>query len=125
MDCSELHSLQTPAECSAALGSLQSPWLAVHPERCVRLRHRLVECGRCADACTGGAIGLEDGVLDVDPRRCVGCGACQKSCPFGVISIHPETGKAMKCDGCWGRIQAGLLPACVHTCPTGALTLTD
>lgn len=96
MDCSELHSLQTPAECSAALGSLQSPWLAVHPERCVRLRHRLVECGRCADACTGGAIGLEDGMLDVDPRRCVGCGACATACPTGAFEpLNPDDATLM------------------------------
>ena len=76
--------------------------------------------------CSQKAISRNElGYVVLDGDKCVGCGACQKSCPFGVISIHPETGKAMKCDGCWGRIQAGLLPACVHTCPTGALTLTD
>ena len=85
-----------------------------------------VACGCCVKVCPLQAIEIVRGVMaQVRQDKCVGCGACQKSCPFGVISIHPETGKAMKCDGCWGRIQAGLLPACVHTCPTGALTLTD
>lgn len=42
--------------------------------------------------------------------------------PMDVISFVPDTGKVKKCDGCIGRIRVGLLPACVHTCPTGALS---
>ena len=30
-----------------------------------------------------------------------------------------------KCDACITRQAAGLLPACVKVCPTGALTLVD
>ena len=30
--------------------------------------------------------------------------------------------KVEKCNGCIERIKAGLQPACVHSCPTGALT---
>lgn len=85
-----------------------------------------VHCGKCMKVCPRNAISRNEmGYVIIDEDKCVGCGDCRKSCPIGVISIHPETRKAMKCDGCWGRIQAGLLPACVHTCPTGALTLTD
>lgn len=85
-----------------------------------------IHCGKCMQVCPKKAITRNEmGYVVLDEDRCMGCGACKTACPLGVISIHPETGKAMKCDGCWGRIQAGLLPACVHTCPTGALTLPE
>ena len=34
---------------------------------------------------------------------------------------NPETGKAVKCDLCHDRIEAGLKPACVTVCPTQCL----
>ena len=34
-----------------------------------------------------------------------------------------DDGKMRKCDACIERQKAGLLPACVKVCPTGALTL--
>ena len=49
------------------------------------------------------------------------------ACPYGAPSFRP-TGekrpreKMEKCHGCLARIEAGLQPACVHACPTGALT---
>jgi len=86
--------------------------------RCVGCVH----CGNCIAVCQAHAIFRhESGLVLLDSDRCVGCGACQRSCPLGVISRDPDTGKAVKCDGCLGRVQAGLLPACVHTCPTGGL----
>ena len=39
--------------------------------------------------------------------------------------MNPVTHKAEKCNLCYERIDAGLLPACVQACPTGALTLID
>jgi Fe-S-cluster-containing dehydrogenase component len=63
------------------------------------------------------------GFVLLNQEDCIGCGSCQKVCPHSVISRDLSSGKAIKCDGCTFRIQAGLLPACVHTCPTGALAL--
>ena len=34
-------------------------------------------------------------------------------------------GKMRKCDACIGRQKAGMKPACVKICPTGALVLLD
>lgn len=80
-----------------------------------------IQCGKCAKVCPTGCLHLRDGLVLADTEKCVGCHTCETVCPFGVLSFSPETGKVMKCDGCWGRVQAGLLPSCVHTCPTGAL----
>ncbi len=83
-----------------------------------------VHCGACMKVCPSGCLYRDDrGLIQANTDQCIGCQACAAACPLGVISFHPETGKILKCDGCVGRVEAGLLPACVHTCPTGALTL--
>jgi Fe-S-cluster-containing dehydrogenase component len=46
-------------------------------------------------------------------------------CPFGVIDLSAD-GKAMiKCDLCVERTKAGLEPACVAGCPTGAMQFRE
>ncbi len=65
---------------------LEGDSIAVDPNRCVVVRNRNVACCRCAEACTSGCIGVEDGVLRLEPERCVGCGTCATACPAGAIS---------------------------------------
>ena len=65
---------------------LEGDSIAVDPNRCVVVRNRNVACRRCAEACTSGCIGVEDGVLRLEPERCVGCGTCATACPAGAIS---------------------------------------
>jgi len=79
-------------------------------------------CGRCIALCPTGSLRREQGLVLPDPEKCTGCGACVPACPLGVLTLRAG-GPAEKCDLCLGRVQAGLLPACVHTCPTGALHL--
>ena len=49
------------------------------PQPSVRVM-RCQGCARCVDACTHGAITLENGKADTDPKICVRCGECQEVC---------------------------------------------
>ena len=66
-----------------------------------------------------------DGIVYIDPHRCIGCRYCMAACPYGVRYIHPEKKIAEKCYWCHHRVDAGLEPACVVACPTGALKFGD
>ena len=75
------------------LERLEGYGLAVHPERCVRVRNRHASCVRCAEACTSGALSLRDGALTVNEALCVGCGTCATVCPTCAIEArHPVDG---------------------------------
>jgi carbon-monoxide dehydrogenase iron sulfur subunit len=52
----------------------------------------------------------------VEAERCRGCWMCVMSCPLGVI-LPSAYQVAMKCDACMNME----MPACVSSCPTGAL----
>ncbi|MFO7667736.1 MAG: 4Fe-4S dicluster domain-containing protein [Desulfobacterales bacterium] len=47
-----------------------------------------------------------------------------ESCPYN-IPRKGKNGVLAKCDMCNDRVQNGLLPACVKTCPTGAMNFGE
>lgn len=47
-----------------------------------------------------------------------------ESCPYN-IPRKGKNGALAKCDMCIDRVQNGLLPACVKTCPTGAMNFGE
>ena len=78
----------------------------------------------CVEACIVGALEKRaDGPVTYDEGKCIGCRYCQVACPFGIPNF--EWDKPMpwirKCTFCADRQGGGLKPACVTTCPTGAL----
>ena len=82
----------------------------------------------CAEACIVGAlVKTPEGPVTYDEGKCIGCRYCMVACPFGIPNF--EWDKAMpwirKCTFCADRQSAGLKPACVTTCPTGALHLGE
>ena len=61
-----------------------------------------------------------------DNERCIGCRYCMLACPFEVPTFQWGEGlfegaEIKKCTFCIDRLSAGMQPACVHTCPAGAL----
>ena len=49
----------------------------------------------------------------------------RESCPYDIPRWNEKTGIMAKCTMCIDRVKAGLLPACVKTCPTGAMRFGD
>ncbi len=73
------------------IGTMASPKLRVHRDRCVLVRNRNAECLHCAEVCTGGAIALGDEGLVVTPEKCIGCGTCASACPSGCLEAAAPT----------------------------------
>ena len=89
------------------------------------------QCMQCEDpscvaACPVGATWKRaDGVVEIDPAKCVGCANCISACPYGARYRDPIRKKADKCDFCSHRLARGEVPACVETCPTKARVFGD
>ncbi|MFH1242863.1 MAG: 4Fe-4S dicluster domain-containing protein [Pseudomonadota bacterium] len=47
------------------------------------------------------------------------------ACPFNRPGVNKKTGAMAKCTMCGDRVKNGLNPACVKTCPTGAMNFGD
>lgn len=102
----------------------------------------------CVPVCPTGASykRKQDNLVLIDQNKCIGCRACVVACPYQVRYV-PSNGKgyygeqmtpyedvsyqkwqpetAQKCTFCVHRIDQGLEPACVQTCPTKALIFGD
>jgi molybdopterin-containing oxidoreductase family iron-sulfur binding subunit len=105
----------------------------------------------CQRVCPSGATYTRpDGIVMVDKSLCIGCGSCIVACPYDARTMierrHVEeglfgngyftpyeqqgahrfvAGTVAKCTFCHNRVDAGLDPACVTTCPTKARIFGD
>ena len=77
----------------------------------------------CLKACPspGAIVQYTNGIVDFHEEACIGCGYCITGCPFNVPRISQKDKKAYKCTLCSDRVAVGQEPACVKTCPTGAI----
>ena len=77
----------------------------------------------CLKACPspGAIVQYTNGIVDFHEEKCIGCGYCVTGCPFNVPRISKKDQKAYKCTLCSDRVAVGQEPACVKTCPTGAI----
>lgn len=85
------------------IDEMNSPLLAVEPQRCVLVRHRNGECLRCAAVCTTGAISLGEEGIAVSPEKCIGCGTCASACPTGCLTAANPTDEEL-----FGAVEAAL-----------------
>jgi sulfite dehydrogenase (quinone) subunit SoeB len=87
----------------------------------------------CVTVCPTGASHkrTEDGIVLVDPDRCVGFNYCAWACPYGALELDANKGVMKKCSLCVDRIydqqlpKAKRQPACVLACPTHARHFGD
>ncbi|HLR12762.1 MAG TPA: formate dehydrogenase subunit beta [Burkholderiaceae bacterium] len=77
----------------------------------------------CLKACPapGAIVQYANGIVDFHEENCIGCGYCITGCPFDIPRMSPKDNKAYKCTLCSDRVAVGQEPACVATCPTGAI----
>jgi formate dehydrogenase iron-sulfur subunit len=77
----------------------------------------------CLKACPapGAIVQYSNGIVDFHEENCIGCGYCITGCPFNIPRISKKDGKVYKCTLCSDRVAVGMEPACVKTCPTGAI----
>lgn len=104
----------------------------------------------CVEVCpTGASYKRSDGIVAVNSDICIGCRSCATSCPYeqrhyvepGLLSqgyfkdgltLYENfkyqrwtEGTVIKCDFCMDRVDKGLNPACVDTCPPEARIFGD
>lgn len=65
----------------------------------------------------------ETGIVVHDDNTCIGCQYCTWNCPYGVPTYHEERKIVTKCHMCHERLDVGQTPACVQTCPSGAIEI--
>jgi formate dehydrogenase iron-sulfur subunit len=77
----------------------------------------------CLKACPapGAIVQYTNGIVDFQEENCIGCGYCVTGCPFNIPRISKRDHRAYKCTLCSDRVAVGQEPACVKTCPTGAI----
>jgi carbon-monoxide dehydrogenase iron sulfur subunit len=92
------------------------------------LQYRHCTDAQCVKACVSGALAFDaaSGEVVYDAKKCLGCLMCVLACPFGVcetlkarVKSNETVNAVSKCDFC-AQLEAG--PACVDSCPTGALS---
>lgn len=96
-----------------------------------RRHFQVTRCNHCANPpcvriCPVTAMYQRtDGIVEFDPKVCIGCKACMQACPYDAIYIDPETHNAAKCHFCAHRVDQGLKPACEIVCPEQAIISGD
>lgn len=141
--CKQWHDL--PAEKTTNRGSFQNPAdLSFDTYKLVRFSEQVIDgkfnwlffpeqCRHCIDApcletaddpsaifrdTATGAVIFTANTKNLDVDEII------ESCPYNIPRKAAD-GTLAKCDMCLDRIQNGELPACVKTCPTGAMNFGE
>ena len=141
--CKQWHDL--PAETTSNRGTYQNPAdLSFDTYKLVRMNETVVggqlrwlffpdQCRHCLEAPCLETAGDPAAIFYDEPSGAVLYTAATKnlnadeiieSCPYNIPRKAPD-GMLAKCDMCYDRVAAGMQPACVKTCPTGAMNFGD
>lgn len=141
--CKQWHDL--PAENTTNRGTYQNPAdLSFDTYKLVRFHEALIDgqlkwlffpdqCRHCLEAPCLETAGDPAAIYYDQPSGAViYTPATQKlyadeiieSCPYNIPRKAPD-GTLAKCDMCYDRVAVGMLPACVKTCPTGAMNFGE
>ena len=141
--CKQWHDL--PAEATQNRGSYENPPdLSFDTYKLVHMTEEMVDgqlqwlffpeqCRHCIEAPCLEAAGDASAIFKDEATGAILYTAVTKAlavddiiqaCPYNVPRKGPS-GALAKCDMCNDRIHNGLLPACVKTCPTGAMNFGD
>jgi formate dehydrogenase iron-sulfur subunit len=87
-------------------------------------------CKMVADRLAPGSVSLDGQTRAVvfNPEVAVhpaGFKQIREACPYDIPRRDEKSGGMAKCTMCIDRVKEGMLPACVKTCPTGAMNFGD
>ncbi|HEY2251633.1 MAG TPA: 4Fe-4S dicluster domain-containing protein, partial [Planctomycetaceae bacterium] len=95
------------------------------------LQHVTAACHHCLDpaclnVCPVRAYEKDEatGIVRHLDDQCIGCQYCILACPYDVPKYNAARGIVRKCDMCSNRLAVGEAPACVQSCPNGAIRIT-
>ena len=129
IECALAHS-KTKELVAAAIGEPEiRPRINVRKmgDMAVPVQCRHCEDAPCVEACPNDALTRDASAQAViyDRDKCQGAGECFGACPYGVLEEGPDGLVLTKCDLCAEQVADGGSPACVSSCPTGALQLVE
>ena len=88
---------------------------------CVDVADMAVPGAMVKDAKTGAVLATDKSAgLNAEDAR-----AITEACPYNIPRYDAAAKRITKCDMCIDRVEAGLPPMCVKTCPTGAMVFDE
>jgi formate dehydrogenase iron-sulfur subunit len=115
---SDLRNTWGPTTNPSGISSRISAGIAWSPP-CLEAAEDGAPDGITIDKETGAVLYDKDNLKKIKPETVI------EACPFDIPRAQEKTGFLANSTMCVHRVHKGLLPACVKTCPTGAMNFGD